>query len=344
MHRLSRRSILKASAALAATVAMPALVRAAAKEIVVGGPAGAAKYFNADLFPVLEKKLDVKVLYEGTNSLTNLQKMQADKAAPKISVVIMDDPVMLPAAAEGLITPMSPSAISNLGKLVDGAVHQDGMWANYQKPWAGIAYSTKRMKSPPATWADIWDPKFAGKVIVPSLSNTEGFWTLLAAAHLETGKPYKDAQYEIDAAFKKVKALKPNLLNVYTNAPQAINLMEQGEAWMIAGQFSAYTLIRKADGSPVDLAVPADGGFAMPSGIAKVKGAPAGDLSDAVIDFFLSPEAQTILAEKAFVAPTNKGTPKPAGFPDSASLFAPDWAFVAKNRAAWVDRWSKEMT
>ena len=344
MQRASRRSILKATAALAATIGMPALLRAAGKEIVIGGPAGAAKYFNADLFPVLEKKLDVKVLYEGTNSLTNLQKMQADKAAPKISVVIMDDPVMLPAAAEGLITPMSASAIPNLGKLVDGAVHQDGMWANYQKPWAGIAYSTKRMKPPPTSWAELWDPKYAGKIIVPSLSNTEGFWTLLAAAHLATGKPYKEAQYEIDAAFKKVKDLKPNLLNVYTNAPQAINLVEQGEALMIGGQFSAYTLIRKAEGSPVDLSVPADGGFAMPSGIAKVKGAPAGDLSDAVIDFFLSPESQTILADKAFVAPTNKGTPKPAGFPDSSTLFAPDWAFVAKNRAGWVDRWSKEMT
>jgi putative spermidine/putrescine transport system substrate-binding protein len=270
--------------------------------------------------------------------------MQADKAAPKISVVIMDDPVMLPAAAEGLITKMSASSIANLGKLVDGSVHQDGMWANYQRPWAGIAYSTKRMKTAPTKWADLWDAKYASKVIVPSLSNTEGFWTLLAAAHLETGKPYKEAQYEIDAAFKKVKELKPNLLNVYTNAPQAINLMEQGEAWMIGGQFSAYTLIRKADGSPVDLAVPQDGGFAMPSGIAKVTGAPAGDLADAVIDFFLSPEAQTILADKAFVAPTNKGTPTPAGFPDPASLFAPDWAFVAKNRAGWVDRWSKEMT
>jgi putative spermidine/putrescine transport system substrate-binding protein len=344
MHKISRRSLLKAGAALTATIGMPGLVRAAPKEIVIGGPAGAAKYFNADLFPVLEKKLDVKVVYEGTNSLTNLQKMQADKAAPKISVVIMDDPVMLPAAADGLITPMSASAIPNLGKLVDGAVHQDGMWANYQKPWAGIAYSTKRMKTPPASWAELWDPRFAGKIIVPSLSNTEGFWTLLVAAHLETGKPYKEAQYEIDAAFKKVKSLKPNLLNVYTNAPQAINLMEQGEAWMIGGQFSAYTLIRKADGSPVDLAVPADGGFAMPSGLAKVKGAPAGDLADAVIDFFLSPEAQTILADKAFVAPTNKDTPKPAGFPDSASLFAPDWGFVAKNRAGWVDRWSKEIT
>src|SRR3954467_5170056 len=178
MRATTRRSVLQASAALAATIAMPALVRAASKEIVIGGPAGAAKYFNADLFPVLEKKLDCKVLYEGTNSLTNLQKMQADKTSPKISVVIMDDPVMLPAAAESLITKMSPSGIPNLGRLVDGAVHQDGMWANYQHPWVGIAYSTKRIKTPPASWTDLWDTKYESKIIVPSLSNTEGFWAL----------------------------------------------------------------------------------------------------------------------------------------------------------------------
>ncbi|WP_315723691.1 MULTISPECIES: extracellular solute-binding protein [unclassified Bradyrhizobium] len=344
MNAFSRRSLLKTGAAFAATFAAPSLVRAAPKEIVIGGPAGAAKYFNTDLFPVLEKKLDCKVLYEGTNSLTNLQKMQADKASPKISVVIMDDPVMLPAAAEGLITKMSSSSIPNLGKLVGDAVHQDGMWANYQKPWAGIAYSTKRVKTPPVSWAELWDAKYDSKIVVPSLSNTEGFWTLLAAAHLETGKPYKEAQYDIDAGFKKMKSLKANLLNVYTNAPQAINLLEQGEAWMIGGQFSAYTLIRKADGSPVDLAIPKDGGFSMPSGIAKVTGAPAGDLADAVIDFYLSPEAQSILAKTAFIAPTNQATPLPAGYPDPASLFAPDWAFIAKNRASWVDRWSKEMT
>src|SRR3954470_5029291 len=115
---ITRRNILKSTVAFGAVIGAPAIVRAATKEIVIGGPAGAAKYFNADLFPVLEKKLEVKVLYEGTNSLTNLQKMQADKASPKISVVIMDDPVMLPAAAEGLITPMSASAIPNLGNLV----------------------------------------------------------------------------------------------------------------------------------------------------------------------------------------------------------------------------------
>ena len=344
LNRLSRRSVLKAGGVLVGTFAMPAIVRAEPKEIVVGGPAGAAKYFNGDLFPVLESKLNIKILYEGSNSLTNLQKMQGDKAAPKMSVVIMDDPVMIPAATEGLITAMSTKTIPNLDKLVAGAVHRDGLWANYQKPWAGIAYSTSKMAAAPASWTEMYDPKYAQKIIVPSLSNTEGFWNLLVAAHLESGKPYAEAQYDVDAGFKKLKSLKANLLNVYTNAPQAINLLEQGEAWMIGGQFSAYTLIRKAAGSPVDLALPADGAFAMPSGIAKVTGGPAGDLADAFIDAMLGTEAQSILATKAFVAPTNPAAPKPAGFPDSATLFAPDWAFVAKERAGWVERWTKEMS
>ena len=83
---------------------------------MVGGPAGAAKYFNSDVFPLIEKKLGIKVIYEGTNSLTNLQKMSADKDAPKMSVVIMDDPVMLVAAKEGLITPITVSGSPNLAQ------------------------------------------------------------------------------------------------------------------------------------------------------------------------------------------------------------------------------------
>jgi putative spermidine/putrescine transport system substrate-binding protein len=345
MARISRRSILKAGVGGMALglVGAPALVRAQAKEIVVGGPAGAAKYFNADIFPLMEKKLGAKILYEGTNSLTNLQKMQADKAAPKMSVVIMDDPVMLSAADQDLVVKMSTTAIPTIGKLSPSAVHRDGLWVNYQQPWAGIAFNSKTLKTPPASWAALWAPENKGRVIVPSLSNTEGYWTLLVAAHLETGKPFKDAQYDIEAAFKKLKSLKPNLLNVYTNAPQAINLLEQGEASLIGGQFSAYTLIRKADGSPVDLSIPKEGGFAMPSGLAKVKGGPGSDLADAVIEAFLSPEVQSTLATKAFVAPTNPAATKPAGFPDGASLFVPDWAHFAKQRAGWIDRWNKEL-
>ncbi len=338
---MQRRTFLKAGGALVATLAMPSIVRAQTKEIVIGGPAGAAKYFNGDVFPVLEKDLGIKILYEGSNSLTNLKKMQADRGAPKLSVVIMDDPVMIPAAEEKLITPMSASAIPNLGKLVAGSVHRDGLWANYQRPWAGIAFNTA---SPaPGSWTDMWAPSEKGKIIIPSIQNTEGFWNLLVAAHLETGKPFAEAQYEIDAGFRKLKSLVPNLLTVYTNAPQAMNLLEQGEAAMIGGQFSAYTLTRKAEGAPVNLAIPKEGGFAMPSGIAKVTDGPAPEIADAVIEAFLGPRVQEILIEKAFVSPTNTTATRPASYPDPASLFAPDWAFVAKERGKWVERWTTDL-
>ena len=37
-----------------------------------------------------------------------------------------------------------------------------------------------------------------------------------------------EAQNDTDAAFKKLLTLKPNLLTIYTQMPQAFNLLEQG--------------------------------------------------------------------------------------------------------------------
>jgi putative spermidine/putrescine transport system substrate-binding protein len=159
LWRPSRRVLLKTSAisAAGALIGAPRIARADPKEVVVGGPAGAAKYFKSDVFPLIEKKLGIKVIYEGTNSLTNLQKMTADKDAPKMSVVIMDDPVMLVAAKEGLITPITVAGSPNLAKLAPANVHQDGMWANYQIPWAGIAFNTQGGKAP-TSWNDLMPP------------------------------------------------------------------------------------------------------------------------------------------------------------------------------------------
>ncbi len=94
------------------------------------------------------------------------------------------------------------------------------------------------------------------------------------AAFLATGKPMPEAQKDIDAAFKKLVTIKPNLLTAYTQMPQAYNLLEQGEGFMISSAISQVALERKAAGAPVDIAVPKEGIFAMPSGVALVKGGP----------------------------------------------------------------------
>lgn len=340
---LSRRAFLQATAlGSVGALAAPAILRAANNEIVVGCAGSHTAWMEQIVLPHMKLKFGATILFEGTKSTVNLEKMRANKAAPYLSVVQMDDPVMILAVEEGLLRPATPASVPNMAKLRSGATHMDGMWCNYVQPWAGVAYNTGLLSGVPS-WADLWASEAAGKVIIPGLQNTEGVWTLFAAAHLATGKPLAEAQYEIDAAFDKLAALKPNLLTTYAVMSQAFNLLEQGEISMLAGSFSSYALPRKAEGAPVDLAAPQEGIFAMPSGITLVKDGPNAELADAYMNEMLGAELQTRLAEFSASLPANTEAKASVALPEGTELFSPDWAFVSKNRAAWIDRFDKLM-
>ena len=337
---LSRRHFLAGTAAVA-TVGFPAVVRSQPKEIIIGGAASHKAFMDPTVIPMFEKKYDCKIIFEGTKSLVNLEKMVSNKSKPYLSVVMMDDPVLLLAVKEDVIEKTTAAKVPNLAKLKPAAIHMDGMWMNYQLPYAGIAYAPAKVKAAPATWTDVWEAKYKGKVIVPSLQNTEGLSVFFMAAHLETGKPMKEAQYQTDAAFKKLRTLNPNLLTIYTQMPQAFNLLEQGEAWMIAGALSSYASERKCQGAAVEMGAPKEGVMAMPSGIARVKNGPQPELAWAFINEMLGAEYQKILTEVAAAVPTNTAVAVPAGIPKD--VFVPDWAHVAEQRKGWVERWDKEM-
>jgi putative spermidine/putrescine transport system substrate-binding protein len=337
---LSRRHFLAGTAAVA-TAGFPAIVTSQPKEIVIGGAASHKAFMDPTVIPMFEKKYDCKIIFEGTKSLVNLEKMVSNKSKPYLSVVMMDDPVLLLAVKEDVLEKTTAAKVPNLAKLKPAAVHMDGMWTNYQLPYAGIAHAPAKVKAAPASWADVWDAKYKGKVIVPSLQNTEGLSVFFMAAHLETGKPMKEAQYQTDAAFKKLRALKPNLLTIYTQMPQAFNLLEQGEAWMIAGALSSYAAERKRQGAAVEMGAPKEGVMAMPSGIARVKNGPQPELAWAFINEMLGAEYQKILTEVAAAIPTNTAVAVPAGIPKD--VFVPDWANVSEQRKGWVERWDKEM-
>lgn len=340
---VNRRAILAAAGAATALLAAPRILRAQAKEIVVGGAASHKTFVETVIAPVAEKKLGCKVVFEGTRSLVNLEKMQKNKDKQYLSVVMMDDPVMIPAVAEGLLEKMTPAKVPNLAGLKPGTIHMDGMWCNYLQPWLGIAYNPKIVKTAPASWAEIYDPKYKGRIILPSLQNTEGLANLFMAAHLATGKPMAEAQKDIDAGFKKLVTLKPNLLTAYTQMPQAFNLLEQGEGYMISSSISQVALERKGNGAPVDIAAPKEGIFSMPSGVALVKGAPQPELAAAYVNEMIGPEVQARLSAATFSLPTNKDTPIPPGMPTGATVHSVDWQAVSVGRAEWVKRWDRDM-
>lgn len=340
---LTRRTLLKTSAlATVGTLATPALLRAASSELVIGCAGSHTSWMEQIVTPHMKETIGADIIFEGTKSSVNLEKMASNKDAPYLSVVQMDDPVMIQAVEAGLLTQITADAVPNMTDLRPDATHMDGMWCNYVQPWAGIAYNTDKTDGV-ASWKALWDSANAGQVIIPSLQNTEGMWTLMSAAMIGSGLPFAQAQYEIDAAFAQLEELKPNLLTVYTTMSQAFNLLEQGEISMLSGNFSSYTLPRKAQGVPVDLAAPAEGIFAMPSGICLVKGGPNPELAQAYVNEMLGPVMQAAIADFASSVPANTTVTAGAIVPEGVPIYAPDWSFVAANRAAWIDRFDKLM-
>jgi putative spermidine/putrescine transport system substrate-binding protein len=339
--RPARRSLLRGTAAASlAALAAPSILRAQTREIFVGGPASPG--LTDILFPRIERKHGFKILFEGTNSLINLEKIRANRARPTMTVTMMDDPVLILAEREGVLEPLRGKDIPNLADLRPEAKPRDAMWANWCFPAASISYNTQAVKPAPQSYAEVWDRKYRDRVIVISMRITQAVVPLLAATTLATGKPMAECLRLADEGFGKLRELKPNILQITTNPPQAQQLHESGEVDLYLSPDSRTTLFRKSQRAPVDLAYPKEGTVAMPAGVALVKGGPNPELGMRFVNELLDPETQALVAGTFFSKPTNaKAVPPPSlQLPE---LIVLDWEYFTDNRNRWIERFEREI-
>ena len=184
-------------------------MKAQAREIVIGGPAPFGTLLKEHFFARFEKSHNARSSSKGAVSLTHLEKMRANKARPTYSIVMMDDPVMVVADNEGLLGKITPENVANRAKIDPTAIHRGGSWVNYQAAAGTVVYNTKLLPDGIGSWAEAWEPKYKGRVVVPALRNTEGVLTLIMAAHLETGLPFDKALLNIDAGFRASPSSSP---------------------------------------------------------------------------------------------------------------------------------------
>jgi putative spermidine/putrescine transport system substrate-binding protein len=342
-HIVSRRRALATLGATALGSAFPAIVRSQTRQLVIGGPGGQEAQTRKFLIPLFEKQYNCKVLYDGAQTLPNVQKVQANPQHPPFDVVMMDEPGTIILAEQKLLEPMQASRIRNMSKLASGAVVKDGQWVVYMNAAIAIGYNTNGLKGGIPSWTLLWDPSLRERVMIPHPKTTQAPAMLAIASHLETGKPLREAQYDMDAAFRKLKQMKPNLLQAYLASAQASILLEKGEAWAAPGFFTTYVLDRKAAGAPVDMAYPKECSFAYPKVMAKVRNAPSPDLADAWIDACLSPEWQRIWMREFYSAPTNLEVPIAPGLIASKDLIVLDMEWHTKRIAEVAARFDREI-
>ncbi len=307
------------------------------------------KKYAADLYTA---RTHVKVEFIDGNPSDHLAKMIASRGrqAP-FDVVYLDDNVQAEAIAAGLVEKMSPSEVPNLNHLYDEAKNKQGFGPAMIFYSVGIAYNVKKYEaagiSPPASWADLWDPKLAGHVGVPTLDNTMGHAVLVAAEHLNGGN-----EGTPDKGIAKIATLKAQS---YPGSSATIEaLMTSGEVWATAWMNGrTWGLIDK--GQPLKFVIPKDGGFAGSTTIDVVKGTPHRKEALAYINFVLDPLAQLGQANDVPYGPTNKLlAPVLAAYPDLAKKFPSspqdiaqlktiDWAVFNRVYPQAVSLWNREV-
>ena len=344
---ITRRSLV-AGAAMAPTV----FVRGAwsqGKQIQVGIWGGTqGEFIRKTVLPKFEKDFGCKVLAEEGNTLGQIARLRATKAAPRYTVMFVDDLGVEIAKREGLIDPLPVAALPNMAKVYPRFIYEGGYGVALAVSTGGIFYNPAKTK-PLTSYADLWDPRFGKKISLVSTKTTPSVFVVIACAAVATGKPLKEAQYLADQAWPKLEALKPNVLNLYTSDTASLEV-SQGEGDLGGIEYSKYVLPYTVKGASIDMCYPKEGAFAGVNCQVLVKGAPNPELGAEWMNRMLSPEVQQPLAEVSLAAPPIDGLEfkpelgKLLAYPvkkmDEMALFSPDWAYVNANRAAWIEKYN----
>lgn len=344
---MTARQSLKTVTAIAAIwmIAGTTLPAQAAGELVIatfgGSFAEDTKTCHVEAF---EKATGAKGILTLGSSVDTAAKIRATAGNPEIDVAYMDISIAKQIKAEGLLETLDFSSLSNYAEVAKQAFDPDGNFATFMTAATVIAYNPNEVTTPPTSWNDLFDPKYAGKIALGDITGTSGMHFLIAVNKMKGG----DFESQ-DAGLAAIKALMPDVVTLYTQADQVVQLFERGEIVM-APWYPDRIGSAAAKGIPVAVAYPKEGAVGIQPTASVPKGSKNRDLAMAFIDVMLSAEGQKCFAEKKFAGPVNTtvdlsdAVKAVVPFGESFdNLWYPDTDEVARLRPGWTERWQKEV-
>jgi putative spermidine/putrescine transport system substrate-binding protein len=343
---LCRRQVLKLAGVAGVGLAAPwvtTTARAAGTLNVVLNQGLLAKLWIDELNPVFERETGATLNVQQSVTANMLAMLKTQKDNPPDLMQFSEAGVFL-AAKEGLLRAHNPRNIPNFAQLRPQFQLADNFSAGVIDAVNTLHFNTQQQKSAPEAWAAMWDPANKGRIAIPPIGWNNGVRMVTTAAQVGTGKPFKEAQYDLEGGIRALAKLKENGAIAYTSAPQAIQMLQSGQVPLVPfyGIF-INPVIEK--GAPI---LPATGlkegihgeivGLNMPVNARNV------ELAEKYVNLSLSKSFQqkidTVLRARAAhseVEPSAR-TIELLGPPDNI-LYA-DWKFLSENRPRLTDMWN----
>jgi putative spermidine/putrescine transport system substrate-binding protein len=207
----------------------------------------------------------------------------------------------------------------------------------------GLVVRTDKPSASIASWKDLWKPELKGQLLLANLSTTTGNAQLFMADRVWGG-----LQGDMAAGMAKLAEIKNYVPTFYMQTAQMTALFAQDEAWAApVGRFAWLNL--KKTGKPLKWVVPREGQVGMLNTLSVVKGSKQVELAHQLIDFWLSAEVQTALANDLVDSPVNRNarvTPEAAagltwGNEQIGSLVFIKPELIVRERAGWLTAWNR---
>ena len=318
------------------------------REIVLATWGGSwGKAITEQAVEPFEKKTGVKVKVISGVSLANVQMISAQRAHPKIDLVMLTAGDGVTAYQDGLLAPLDPKEIPVLTTLPQDGIPHDGngqpMFAGMWLYPYGIVYRTDKLKSEIKCWKDLWREDLRNKVGVSSPKYMNGYFLLM------TNKLAGGSEQDVRPGLERVKSLGQNLVAVVDDSAGQQRLLAQQEIWAVPMVSSAaYKMID--EGVPARFVIPCEGAPASMDVIAMVKNGPNAEDARKFIEYYLSPEVIANVTRELKITPVNRAakiTPDHAKYTltdeEFGKLVRFDDQSIVDNRAKWQDAWDREI-
>ena len=338
-----RRKLLAGAGAAIALPWITTPARAAGELNVVLNQGLLAKLWIDELHPEFEKMTGAKVNVQQSVTANMLAMLKVQKDSPP-DLMQFSEAGVFQAASDGLLRKHAANNIANFAFLRPEFRLAEDYSAGVIDAVNTLYYNTGAQKTAPTAWAELWDKANGKRVAVPPITWNSGVRMVTTAAQVATGKPFKEAQYELDAGIAQLAKLKENGGIAFTGAPQAIQMLQSGQVPLVPfyGIF-INPLIDK--GAPI---APATGlkeglhgevvGLNMP---AKAKNI---ELAEVYVNLSLSKAFQQKIDSVLRARSAHKEvSPSPRTLellgPGDNILYA-DWKFLSEQRSKLTDKWN----
>jgi spermidine/putrescine-binding protein len=284
------------------------------------------------------KKTGVKVNFvTQASSGEGLVKLQVMRAKPTVDVWFTTASVADRAATDGdLLARLPKDKMPNLAMLTQGFA-ADKYVAVYSYPLS-IIYRTDLVDKPITSWADLWQPRFAGKLAVPSMGMYQA--RMLAIASEVNGGSIKDT----DKGFEMLGKLKPNVAVFYGSDAQARQALAQGEVSVLVAPPSQAKRVAEAG---VSVKILSPKGSPMNADVMTIVGSGQEALAAEYINFLLDKGINETIARTLNMGAVNRESKQPAALADAmpkpGDELVLDEGFINKNIGAWTDRFNREI-